>query len=370
MGDGPRVLIWPADEGGTGWYRLRWPAMALAREGADVVIDTRGPVLAWSAPWQGAQPPPWVDAVALAQHPGADVVVLQRPGRKWWAQAIPMLQKIGVRVVVDVDDRFDKIDPRNAAYPHYAQPATAWHSWLHIDAACRLADLVTASTPALVERFGYGHGLVLPNLVPDLYLRLALMAEVAPCTVGWSGSVETHPGDLEATAGQVPLVLGAWPDWRVHVVGTGEGVADRLRLTGPQAERLTASGWVTIEDYPLEVARLAVGVVPLADSVFNRGKSALKMGEMAAMGVPVIASPTPDNQRLHGQGVGVLAASPGQWRRHLHRLAGSPQARADLGGAGRQAMARLTYEQHCGRWWDAWTAPLRQRVATVAPPGP
>jgi hypothetical protein len=69
----------------------------------------------------------------------------------------------------------------------------------------------------------------------------------------------------------------------------------------------------------------------------------------------VIGSPTPDNQRLHRLGVGLLAAKPRDWARQLDRLLGSGDLRAELADTGRRAMRPLTYEQRCGDWLHAWS---------------
>jgi hypothetical protein len=146
--------------------------------------------------------------------------------------------------------------------------------------------------------------------------------------------------------------------WRFHVVGSAEGVACRLGLD----EAPTETGKLAFGYWALRVAQLEVGIVPLADSVFNRSKSALKASEMAAVGVPVVMSPTPDNRRLHALGVGLVAASRNQWRRHLSSLLSSPERRAELAGRGREVMATQTYEAHCGRWLEAWTGDMRRKA--------
>lgn len=344
----PQVLVWPADDGGTGWYRLRFPFRALAEQGANVAMTTTGPTLAWSERWSGPEPPPHVNAVALAERPPADVVVIQRPGRKWWRQVIPMLHAEGIAVVVDVDDRFDRIDPRNIAHPHFEMGESSYHSWRHIDACCRMADVVTASTPALAKRFGYGKGVVLPNLVPWYYL--AMSARKRPRTVGWAGTMETHPGDLEVVGSGIRTALEG-TSWHVHVVGTGQGVA---RALGVEAVSTTRD-WVPFGAYPQAVASLEVGIVPLAPTVFNEAKSALKASEMAAVGVPVVMSPTPDNLRLHRLGVGTVARTPVDWAREVRRLIDSPELRDEMAETGRAVMATQTYEAHADLWWEAWS---------------
>lgn len=354
-----RVLVWPADEQGSGHYRLIFPAEALAQQGADVEVTTAGPSVIWDREWDGDAPPLEARVLGLAAKPDADVVVIQRPGRAHWAELIPHLQAAGARVVVDIDDDFDSIPAGNIARKNYDPKINRWHNrdWIH--RACDLADLVTASTPHLAGVYGHhGRVAVLPNLVPASYLTITPPAPLER-TIGWSGSVDTHPGDLETVGTAVRDTLAEHPDWSVHVVGTGNGVARRLRIPG-----VTATGkWLPFGAYPRGLARITVGIVPLQQSRFNRGKSALKMAELAAVGVPVIAAPTPDNQRLHEHGVGLLAGSPSQWRARLGDLIRSEQARTDIAGHGRQAMAAFTYEQWCDLWATAWERALDREVA-------
>lgn len=351
-----RILVWPAggENDATAMYRLLLPARALQAEGADVVIDTTGPTVYWSESWEGMpEPPAWVKVLGCAK-PDCDVVVMQRPGRRWWSDLMPFLQAHGVKVVVDVDDRFDRIDPRNVAHGAYNPQSAAVHAASWIDEACKRADVVTCSTVALAQRYGFGHGRVLPNRVPERYLWMN--PEKRPRTVGWTGTTETHPGDLEVTGGAVQAI----PDgWSVHVIGTGVGVAEALKCRGEQ----TATGWVPFAEYPERYAELDLAIVPLADTPFNLSKSGLKATEAASLGVPVVMSPTPDNIRVHKLGVGVLANSPGQWRRHLRRLTRSDTARAELAAQGRAAMADQTVERNAHRWLAAWLSaakPLRK----------
>lgn len=351
-----KVLVWPANDDASAWYRLKFPARVLAGDGLDVAVDTVGPLAQWDRRWVGTTPPHEAVVVGLERKPDADVVVINRPGRAHWAEMIPHLQAAGVRVVVDVDDDFAAIPVGNSARATYQQPRCNG-KWL--ERACLLADLVTTSTPDLARRYApHGRVVVLPNLVPAAYLDVEI-SETWERTIGWSGSVDTHPGDLETTGRGVADVLATHDGWSVHVVGTGKGVAQRLGI-----DQVNALGkWLPFEQYPHAMARLSIGIVPLQDSRFNRSKSALKMAEFGALGVPVVASPTPDNRRLHQLGVGMLAASPREWRAHLTRLIDDDGFRADCAHAGREAMKSQTYEQHADRWHDAWSAALTGRKA-------
>jgi len=147
---------------------LLWPAAALRAQGADVVVkeDVSGLLQwdhDWRSSWPGPQPPPYAYVVGLEEKE-ADVVVIQRPAHQWLLEAIALLQMDGVRIVVDVDDHFHAVQ--------WALRETPWFSADVVDRACRMADVVTVTTSALADRYGYGHGVVLPNVVPAYYLAV------------------------------------------------------------------------------------------------------------------------------------------------------------------------------------------------------
>lgn len=313
-------------------------------QGADVSVDFVGPTCTWDLPIRPGAHAPLVANVVDCKPVEADVVVLQRPGRKHWTQVIPHIQRHGTKVVIDVDDLFSGIHRGNLAAEMYEKPDHN-HRWIR--KATSRADLVTVSTAALQREYG---GTVLPNMVPEKYLQIRgrQMDQVA----GWSGSVATHPEDLEVTGGGY-AAMAAERGWSTHIIGTGKGVRDALGLL----EEPTATGWVSIAEYPRRLRKLALGIVPLADNPFNEAKSALKIMEMASLGVPVVASPIEDNWRMHAHGIGVLARTPVEWAKQCDRLMRSAELRAELAGRGRTAMTDWTYEKRCGLWWDAWTSP-------------
>lgn len=339
-----RVVVHPADEGGCGHYRLIFPATVLAQQGADVVVTAD----AYRAVWQ---PSVFGDRIVdLADTVDADVVVLQRPMHRNKVELIDALQARGVAVVVEIDDDFHALHRRNPAWSE-TNPLTSRdmnRDWLM--RACGRADLVTCTTAAIAARYG-GHGrvAVLPNLVPAWYLQVERERLCDEVVVGWTGSVSTHPGDLNVTLGGVAAAVDE-TDAVFAVVGTGEGVQKALQL----AERPVTTGWLPIALYPRAMAAFDVGIVPLTLSAFNDAKSWLKMLEFAALGVPVVASPTSPNQALYDVGVGVLTNDSRGWQRHVASYAKDEQLRAEVAGRGRAAAASLTYEAHAERWLDAW----------------
>lgn len=347
-----RVAVYPADDGGCGHYRLIWPATALADQGADVDVHH---------PDDGGIRGMFVDdpdpRMVDVEAPEADVVVLQRPLRWEVADAVPRLQAKGLRVVVEVDDDFAAIHPHNVSWRACHPTHSPGRNWRHLARACAQADLVIVSTPALARRYGsHGRVVVVPNCVPARYLDIAAEAHDG-LFVGWSGSVDTHPTDLQVTRGAVARAIDGLAT--MAVVGTGRGVQRGLSLT---SEPL-ASGWLPIERYPEALANFDVGIVPLDLIAFNEAKSHLKGLEFAAVGVPFVASPTGPYANLVAQGAGLVADKPKAWARHLRRLLTDDDHRAELAAAGRAVAARHTIEGNADRWWDAWTSCLDQRRA-------
>jgi glycosyltransferase involved in cell wall biosynthesis len=90
-----------------------------------------------------------------------------------------------------------------------------------------------------------------------------------------------------------------------------------------------------------------IGIMPLTDTQWERGKCGYKLIQYMASGLPVVASAVGANQDIVLDDVnGYLASTPEQWSEALGRLLASPALRARLGLAGRQRVeARYCVQQ-------------------------
>jgi glycosyltransferase involved in cell wall biosynthesis len=85
-----------------------------------------------------------------------------------------------------------------------------------------------------------------------------------------------------------------------------------------------------------------VGIMPLPDGPFERGKCGYKLIQYMAGGIPVVASPVGVNQQIVEPGVnGYLANSMDDWLTALRSLRDDPQKRYSMGNAGRQKAEKL-----------------------------
>jgi glycosyltransferase involved in cell wall biosynthesis len=82
-----------------------------------------------------------------------------------------------------------------------------------------------------------------------------------------------------------------------------------------------------------------IGVYPLTDDDWSRGKCGFKAIQFMACSVPVVAAAVGVNREIVQDGVnGFLASTPGEWLEKLERLLTDPNLRARFGEAGRRTI--------------------------------
>lgn len=357
-----KVLVFPADSYGCGYHRLIWPVEVLRAQGHDVrVVPQEDRQL--EVQMEGDR----VHGVKLAEE--YDVVVLQRVTHRNLVGVIKVLRARGVAVIVDVDDDLSTIHPSNPAWPmlHPTFPkegSAALHSWRNLDAACREATLVTATTPALVTRYAtHGRGRVLPNYLASHYFEDNGHADSS--VIGWPASLGSHPNDPDALGNAIARVID--DGGRFHVVSTSPGVERAFGIRDASRVSQVDRG-ITLSEWPREVAKIGIGIAPLADTKFNHSKSWLKPLELAAVGVPWVGSPRTEYQRLHELGCGVLCDKPSDWYKKLTALRKSVVWRTELSQAGQDVARQLRLDDHAWKWWEAWSDALavqRREHATL-----
>lgn len=351
-----KVYVFPADEQGCGYYRMIWPAKALAHEGHDVVVVPPSQQKArFQAKMIGHR------MVGLSYPKDADVIVMQRITHRYLIQAIEIMRRDGVAVVIDMDDDLTCIDPRNPAW-RFLHPANKGdHNWQNATLACEAATYVTVSTPALLETYvKHGRGQVLHNYVPNLFTQIVHNDNLS---VGWAGAIHSHPGDLDDTRAALNRLVQEKHD--VRIVGAGEGLADVLGKK--LASQIPATGAVEQRDWPLQVTTLGVGIAPLAATKFNTAKSWLKPLEYAALGMPSVVSARAEYERLHADhGIGNVARSGSQWYKILKDLVTNDERRIFEGARDRERVREhLTIEGNAWRWAEAWQNAARLRTKSA-----
>jgi glycosyltransferase involved in cell wall biosynthesis len=199
-----------------------------------------------------------------------------------------------------------------------------------IDAVMRRAALVVAGNRYLAERAkkaGARRVEVLPSVVDVADYPVASHGPREQVAIGWIGS--------PSTAHYVQLLKGPLADLQAR-----RGVRLALIGSGPvdlSPVRPDIVPW-SEERQGADLAALDIGVMPLLDSPWERGKCGYKIIQYMAAGLPVVASAVGANVDIVEDGVtGFLVNSEAEWLSALERLAADPDLRARMGAAGRKA---------------------------------
>jgi glycosyltransferase involved in cell wall biosynthesis len=149
-------------------------------------------------------------------------------------------------------------------------------------------------------------------------------------TVGWIGSPSTS---VYLSQLRQPLSrLGAEGPVRFVIVGGRCEAIEDVEVINLPWEEATEIGLINSFD---------VGVMPLFDDEWARGKCAFKLIQYMACGVPVVASTVGANVDVVTSDCGLLAKDDNEWLCALRRLRDDPRLRQSLGRAGRERI-----EQH------------------------
>jgi len=219
--------------------------------------------------------------------------------------------------------------------------------------AVRLADRVIAGSPVLAD-WASEHNedvVLIPSCVAAEAYRAKASYELGdPPRLGWIGSAgnETY---LELVAPSL-LELHRRSGARLTLIATTRRTLGRLE---GMIDRVAWSQAVQHD----ELAQLDVGIAPLPDEPYSRGKCGYKLLQYAAAGTPLVASPVGVNREILTR-LGMPAArDAGEWiDAILELLTCSAEARASLGRSARDVI-RSHYS------YDAWL-PTWKRALGIA----
>lgn len=247
-----------------------------------------------------------------------------------------LLWRCARRVFFDYDD---------AAYIRYERLPLLRRKFAEIMAA---ADGVVVGNRHLAEyaRQHTSHVAIIPTVV-DLARYSAQAAETSggALRIAWIGTPVTARL-LEPLAPVFARIQNKYPETVFRLIGAGESFAlGGLRCETPR--------WSEGTEAPL-LRECSLGIMPLPDTEFARGKCGLKLIQYMACGLPVVASPVGANCEIveHGRN-GFLAATPEEWEQALARLAGDSGLREQMGRAARERVAlEYTIEQGFAKWME------------------
>ncbi len=274
-----------------------------------------------------------------------DLVWIEQEALPWLPAGIELsLMSRETPFVLDYDD---------AVFHYYDQHQHSWVKWLlaskHPILMHRAALVVAGNAYLAAHASASGARRVelLPTVVDlERYQPASASAGAADDskpTVGWIGQ--------RSTAGFLQPLAPVFERLRC------EGLV-QFRAIGIDASALglpmDSEAWSESTEVAA-IQRLDVGIMPLVDGPFERGKCGYKLIQYMACGLPVVASPVGVNATIVEHGVnGFLASTVEEWEQALRTLAIDPALRQRMGQAGRAKVEREFCLQVAGPQLAGW----------------
>ncbi|MDZ4042089.1 MAG: glycosyltransferase family 4 protein [Eubacteriales bacterium] len=246
------------------------------------------------------------------------------------ALAETLLDHLSIPYVVDYDD---------AVFHRYdIHPKAIVRSILgrKIDAIMRRAAIVIVGNDYLAERArraGAKRVEYLPTVVDLEGYHTTPKSNSTVFTIGWIGS--------PATCHYLKLIASPLRDicsvYNARLVLIG---AEKVDLPGVPIEYVAWSEATEVQ----EMQRFDVGVMPLVDEPWERGKCGFKLIQYMACGRPVVGSPIGVNKQIIEHGVnGFQANTNKEWVDAMQLLRKDAELREKMGECGR----KLVEESYC-----------------------
>lgn len=276
----------------------------------------------------------------------ADVVVLQR--ELLYRVPVPYLEALlfwlapaRTRFVFDVDDSvyLTKSGERSKSQDR------------KLSFICRNCDMIVTGNSFLEEYFRrFAPVAVIPTVVDTNRFERATKSASSDelPVVGWTG-VKSNLPSLAGIVGALQEVRADYP-FRLLVITDGDADLPR-ELANFGAELVPWSK----ENELLDLAKLDIGLMPLPDSDWSRGKCGFKLIQYMATGIASIATPIGVNAKIVRDGEnGFVARNSHEWSSALRQLLSDRERREVIAAKGRiTVVEQFSLEKWTDRFMSA-----------------
>jgi glycosyltransferase involved in cell wall biosynthesis len=252
----------------------------------------------------------------------ADVVVLHQI--KLSALEARLFASLSRRRIFDVDDAIYVRKPRRLGD---AADDSRWRK-RKFAATCRWVDAVAAGNDVLagVARASARAVTILPTSIDTAAYRPTSAAPTDPPTIVWIGSPENLVY-LEMIRPALARLTSRYPTLKMRVICS--------RFPDWPEVNVERIAWSSATEAQA-LAAAHIGVMPLSDDEWARGKCAFKLLQYMATALPCVASPVGANTEAVIDGFnGFHARAVDEWEQRLEFLIRSPEVRASFGANGR-----------------------------------
>lgn len=239
----------------------------------------------------------------------------------------PLLRRYAGRIIYDFDDA--------VMYRPRAPQCYSFFDWMRFRLTVKSADLVIAGNPYLAERarrFNANVEVLPTGLKTNDYKvpseprrdgKVRLVWIGSRSTLGYLTEIKPALEEIGSRFDNVVLrvICDTFPDF--------ESMPIERRLWSEQTQ---------IDD----LVTSDIGLAPLPDNRFTRGKCGFKILQYASAGLPVVASPVGVNRDYVRDNVtGYLASDTEEWVDTMSRLVENAQLRKKMGQSARKSVKRF-----------------------------
>ncbi|MDQ3131489.1 MAG: glycosyltransferase family 4 protein [Acidobacteriota bacterium] len=269
-------------------------------------------------------------------------------GPAWFERRIA---RSGVPMIFDFDD---------AVFHAYVSPSNGYLSYLKFPnktgEICRLSAHIMAGNQYLADyagRFNENVTIIPTTIDTEKYRTVEKKPDSEIVTIGWSGSFSTVQ-NLD-TIREVLQELAKQEKFRLRVIGT-----PNYELPGVDTEALKWRSETEIED----LQKIDIGLMPLPDDKWSKGKCGLKALQYMALGIPTVCSPVGVNSTIINDGEnGFLADGKDEWIEKLKKLLHSFELRRKLGAAGRKTVEEsYSAVSQAPRVYEVFKSVIKEKV--------
>jgi glycosyltransferase involved in cell wall biosynthesis len=195
-----------------------------------------------------------------------------------------------------------------------------------------IADLIFAGNQYLA---GYARQynkniVIIPTTIDTVEYAQVPFRDRTPICIGWSGSITT----IKHFDFAVPVLEKLKEKYgnriRIKVIGDGNYQNEKLEVKGLP--------WIK-QDELKELSDIDIGIMPLPDDEWSKGKCGLKGLQYMALGIATVMSPVGVNTEIIQDGEnGMLASEVDEWVEKLSRLIEDPELRRKCAENGRKTV--------------------------------
>ena len=287
----------------------------------------------------------------------ANSVVLQRESNEYTLSLLSILQKMGKKIIFDMDDLLINVPEFLSIHDH------SMHVKPYLEEALRMSDAITVTTERLKTQISSFNKNV--HVIPNC-------------------ASTVHNPIHHSSANKATILLGSTDTVRIEFIldvfkklSQIEYYDLKFIAIGPPAKKLISSG-LNVEKHPImsheqfkayiTTLNNCIGVIPLDDSLFSSCKSVIKYLDYSLAGIPTICSNVPPYSDVIKNNItGVLCQNEeNEWYESICKLIESPEKRKIISSKARE-FTKSAYSMRTSA--DGWNTLLESLTSNQGQSG-